>query len=192
MVVMGCLRLISALFCATSVHAFVPPASGLLSQSLASHHSATRTPPESRRVIMSVATRPMGDATTGIIPTYPIKTINSHDDFLASMVQSQNKLVVVNFFDKFCRACDEINPKFEKMALDRNDDASFYRVEFSTNKSLCKQLGIQRLPTVQMYAGSLGRVEDMPAGPSRFSQVEVSLNTLLQRTEIADEFGREQ
>ncbi|CAM9975510.1 unnamed protein product, partial [Laminaria digitata] len=74
------------------------------------------------------------------------------------MAQHQDKLVVVKFFDQFCRACDEIRPRFEELSRSQpSEDAAFFELEFSTSKELCKQLGIKRLPTVQIYDGSKGR-----------------------------------
>ncbi|CAM9370703.1 unnamed protein product [Sphacelaria rigidula] len=104
-----------------------------------------------------------------------IKAIASHDDYLAALSENQDKLVVLKFYDQFCRACDEIRPRFEELSRNADpSDVAFFQVEFTTSKDLCKQLGIRRLPTVQIYTEE-GRVADLPAGPSRFSQVEEKL-----------------
>lgn len=57
--------------------------------------------------------------------------ISSHDELLRSLGDNQNTLVVIKFYDQFCRACDEIRPLYEELAQARSDDAAFFEVEVS-------------------------------------------------------------
>lgn len=58
------------------------------------------------------------------------QTIGSHDEYLAALAQHQDKLVVVKFFDQFCRACDEIRPRFEELSRSQSQEgAEFFELE---------------------------------------------------------------
>lgn len=164
---------IAALLCSASASAFVVPA-GRPNVARQTGASAAKraTLARSGLAMSSVASPPtLIPAATQEKPN--VQALGSHDEYLAAMAQNQDKLVVVKFFDQFCRACDEIRPRFEEMSRSQSsEDAAFFELEFSTSKDLCKQLGIKRLPTVQIYDGSNGRVSDLPAGPSRFAQIE--------------------
>ena len=60
----------------------------------------------------------------------PSQSLGSHDEYLAAMAQHEDKLVVVKFFDQFCRACDEIRPRFEELSRSRpSEDAAFFELE---------------------------------------------------------------
>lgn len=60
----------------------------------------------------------------------PPQSLGSHDEYLAAMAQHEDKLVVVKFFDQFCRACDEIRPRFEELSRSRpSEDAAFFELE---------------------------------------------------------------
>jgi hypothetical protein len=67
------------------------------------------------------------------------------------------------------------------MAQD-NPGVSFYEIEFTKAKSLCKSLGIKVLPTVQIYQGAEGKIADLPVGPKRFHLAEERLAEVLSGT----------
>ncbi|CAN0447882.1 unnamed protein product [Ectocarpus sp. 12 AP-2014] len=175
--------MIGALCCgASSAGAFVlpvgrPSGSSSSSSSLAARRTFNRRTPGGASMMMSsVAEPPAAKSTAAQEPERrPIvqQAIDSNDDYVSAMAQHQDKLVVIKFYDQFCRACDEIRPRYEDLSRSHpEEDAVFFDVEFSGAKDLCKQLGIMRLPTVQIYDGTNGRVADLPAGPSRFTDVE--------------------
>ncbi|CAN0185014.1 unnamed protein product [Pylaiella littoralis] len=172
--------IIGVLCCsASSAGAFVVPAGRPSASSVASSAARRTSATSARRVtgglfMSSVATTPIASSPTATPDRRSkVQLIGSHDDFTTAMAQHEDKLVVIKFYDQFCRACDEIRPRFEDLSHSVPDeDAAFFELEFSGAKDLCKQLGIRRLPTVQIYDGAAGRVADLPAGPSRFSDVE--------------------
>ena len=41
-------------------------------------------------------------------------------------------------------------------------------IEFGANTSLCRALGIKRLPYVHIYKSPVGRIADFSCGPSKF------------------------
>ncbi len=46
--------------------------------------------------------------------------------------------------------CKAIKPRLEALVKTYCTGASFYEVEFMGNRDLCKQVNIQRLPTLQV------------------------------------------
>ena len=63
------------------------------------------------------------------------QALGSHEEYLAAMAQNQDKLVVVKFFDQFCRACDEIRPRYEELSRSQpSDTAAFFELEVRSDK----------------------------------------------------------
>ena len=48
-------------------------------------------------------------------------------------------------------------------------------VEFGANTSLCRALGIKKLPYIHIYKCPVGRIADFSCGPSKFSMLEEKL-----------------
>ena len=58
------------------------------------------------------------------------KRVRTNEDFISALAEHKDKLVVVKFYDKFCRACDEIRPRFDDLARSSgSDEAAFYEIE---------------------------------------------------------------
>lgn len=58
------------------------------------------------------------------------QAIGSNDDYLNAMAQHEDKLVVIKFYDQFCRACDEIRPRFQDLSRSLpEEEAIFFQVE---------------------------------------------------------------
>ena len=58
------------------------------------------------------------------------QAIRSNDDYVNAMAQHEDKLVVIKFYDQFCRACDEIRPRFEELSRSLpEEEAMFYELE---------------------------------------------------------------
>ncbi|CAM9097269.1 unnamed protein product [Chrysoparadoxa australica] len=108
-----------------------------------------------------------------------VQGIESQDDFMQALGRHANDVAVVLFYDKACRACAAVAPKFDRLSLRYGDCAGFYEVEFTSNKPLCKNLDIKVLPTVQIYRGSEGKVLDTPCGPKKFPSVADGLARIL-------------
>merc|ERR1712129_407332 len=72
-----------------------------------------------------------------------------------------------------------IAPRFERLAKEFDGDASFYEIEFSANKDLCRRLDTKKLPCVQFFRGAEGRVATVMCGPSKFPEVREKLVELL-------------
>lgn len=60
------------------------------------------------------------------------QAIQSNDDYTLAMAQHEDKLVVIKFYDQFCRACDEIRPRFEELSRSLpENEAMFFELEVS-------------------------------------------------------------
>lgn len=76
--------------------------------------------------------------------SYVLQSIGSNDDYATAMAKHDDKLVVIKFYDQFCRACDEIRPRFEDLSRSLpEEDAVFYELEVGRHK----KLGILRYST---------------------------------------------
>lgn len=61
-----------------------------------------------------------------------LQGLASNDDYVEAMAKHHDKLVVIKFYDEFCRACDEINPRFAELSRAHSEeDAVFFELEVS-------------------------------------------------------------
>ena len=78
--------------------------------------------------------------------------------------------MVVKFYAPWCRACKAVEPKFLQISKDpayASIPIAWGQLSVQHNKAYVKSLGIMALPSIQIYAGSEGLVENFPCGPSK-------------------------
>ena len=78
--------------------------------------------------------------------------------------------MVVKFYAPWCRACKAVEPKFLQISKDpayAPIPIAWGQLSVQHNKAYVKSLGIMALPSIQIYAGSEGLVENFPCGPSK-------------------------
>jgi hypothetical protein len=78
--------------------------------------------------------------------------------------------MVVKFYAPWCRACKAVEPKFLQISKDpayADIPIAWGQISVQHNKAYVKSLGIMALPSIQIYAGSEGLVENFPCGPSK-------------------------
>jgi len=83
--------------------------------------------------------------------------------------------MVVKFYAPWCRACKAVEPKFIQISKDENYSSIpivFGQISVQHNKAYVKSLGILALPSIQIYAGSEGLVENFPCGPSKIPMLK--------------------
>lgn len=98
---------------------------------------------------------------------YDILSPEQHAAFLAA---NPDKLIVIKFYAPWCRACKGVAPRFIQISKDdKYADVPIVWAQLSVqhNKPFVKSLGIMALPSIQMYAGSEGLIENFPCGPSK-------------------------
>ena len=90
----------------------------------------------------------------------------SLDELLGLLAGAGDKLVVVDFFATWCRACRGVFPKVVAMAS-TNPCVLFIKCDFDANKDVARAMGVKALPTFQLFRGPEGRLDSFTAGPSK-------------------------
>ena len=86
--------------------------------------------------------------------------------------------MVMKFYAPWCRACKSVEPKFLAISKDKkyaDIPIIFGQMSVQHNKQYVKSLGIMALPSMQIYAGSEGLVENFPCGPSKIPMLKRKL-----------------
>eukprot|EP00573_Skeletonema_grethae_P009389 CAMPEP_0201706698 /NCGR_PEP_ID=MMETSP0578-20130828/49531_1 /ASSEMBLY_ACC=CAM_ASM_000663 /TAXON_ID=267565 /ORGANISM="Skeletonema grethea, Strain CCMP 1804" /LENGTH=659 /DNA_ID=CAMNT_0048195185 /DNA_START=92 /DNA_END=2071 /DNA_ORIENTATION=+ len=118
------------------------------------------------------------------IPDFP--SINEHgiydivnaDQHNAWLKANPDKLMVIKFYAPWCRACKSVEPKYIQISKDpkyKDIPIIFGQLSVQHNKAYVKSLGIMALPSMQIYAGSEGLVENFPCGPSKIPMLKRKL-----------------
>lgn len=103
---------------------------------------------------------------------------NSTPTNSAWLAANPDKLMVIKFYAPWCRACKTVGPKFVQIAKDpkyADIPIIFGQLSVQHNKAYVKQLGILALPSIQIYAGSEGLIENFPCGPSKIPMLKRKL-----------------
>ena len=64
---------------------------------------------------------------------------------------NSDKLVLIDFYADWCAPCKKMKPYLEKISKDMADKVFVIRINADDNQSLCKELGIDALPVLQLY-----------------------------------------
>ncbi|KAJ8635118.1 hypothetical protein MRB53_009385 [Persea americana] len=91
----------------------------------------------------------------GIQPN--MKEIQSAQDLVDSLLNSDNQLVILDFFSPGCGGCRALHPKICQIA-EQNPDVHFIQVNYEEHKSMCYSLNVHVLPFFRFYRGAQGRV----------------------------------
>jgi len=92
------------------------------------------------------------------------------EDHLALLAAHPGKIIITKFFAPWCRSCKGLEPKFVAVSKDEkysNLPLLFAQMTVQDSKDYIKSLGILALPSVQIYTGTDGLVENFPCGPSK-------------------------
>lgn len=84
--------------------------------------------------------------------------VHSTQEFVDTLSNAGEKLVVVEFYASWCGSCRALYPKLCKLAAEHLD-VEFMKVNFEENKPMCKSLNIKVLPYFHFYRGSEGRLD---------------------------------
>ena len=144
------------------------------------------------------------------IPAFPSKNdhgiydIINADQHNAWLKANPDKLMVIKFYAPWCRACKSVEPKYIQISKDdkyKDIPIIFGQLSVQHNKAYVKSLGIMALPSMQIYAGSEGLVENFPCGPSKIPMLKRKLTdtinakvdpvSLTLKLDCADERNKE-
>lgn len=99
-----------------------------------------------------------------------LRGVVSTPEFLQVLAENTDRLVVVDFYAKWCGACKALYPKILQLA-ERNPDVLFVKVDFDDNRKMSKSLGVKVLPYFHFYRGSAGRVAAFSASVSKVQRL---------------------
>jgi len=125
-----------------------------------------------------------------------ITNVKKTDDFLEFIAEDE-RLCVVKFYASWCKSCAKFGIRYKKLATKHGDKTNkagkirepgmvrFAEVEYGQNTSLCRALGIRKLPYIIIYKASVGKIAEFPCGPKYFDERLVT--RLNQYLEMSDE-----
>mmetsp|Transcript_18374 Transcript_18374/g.33680 ORF Transcript_18374/g.33680 Transcript_18374/m.33680 type:complete len:645 (-) Transcript_18374:126-2060(-) len=119
---------------------------------------------------------------------YEIQNAKQHNAWITA---NPDKLMVIKFYAPWCRACKSVEPKFVQISKDKkyeNIPIVFGQISVQHNKQYVKSLGIMALPSMQIYAGSEGMVENFPCGPSKIPMLKRKLTETINAKVDPDSF----
>lgn len=106
----------------------------------------------------------------------------SLDNFQQVILQeSQNKIVMVEFWAQGYEASDQLAPVLEKLANQHSDHLIHARVDVQQEQQIAAQFGVQGLPTVILVKE--GQPIDGFAGPQEEAQIKALLEKHLPKPE---------
>ena len=100
-----------------------------------------------------------------------VKDITSIRQLIDELERATDKLVIVSFHATWCSACRKVQPKVVNQVKNRAEDILLLKVRYDTNKSICKTLGVRKLPYFHFYRGSQGRLADFSASAKTFHRI---------------------
>lgn len=62
-----------------------------------------------------------------------------------------DKTVLVDFYADWCAPCQKMKPYLEEIAKDMSEKVVVIRINADENQALCKELGVDGLPVLQVY-----------------------------------------
>jgi thiol-disulfide isomerase/thioredoxin len=96
------------------------------------------------------------------------------DDFREKLKENEDRLLVVRFYSHFCKSCQAITPRFNRLAR-RNPKVSFLDIPITKdNKDLAEANGVIAVPYAHIYAPNMGLVDEMRIGKMYWDDFEDS------------------
>jgi len=73
-------------------------------------------------------------------------SVNEFSELITS-----DKIVMVDYFAKWCAPCKVMEPFLDDLSEKYSDKLKFIRIDYDQNLPLVKSLGVQGLPVIQIY-----------------------------------------
>ncbi|KAK9806552.1 hypothetical protein WJX73_010825 [Symbiochloris irregularis] len=100
--------------------------------------------------------------------------VTSVQHFIDVMAEAQDKLVVVEFYAKWCNACRTLFPKVCSLC-GPDPNVLVLKVDWDENKDICTAMGIKVLPYFQFYRGPVGRIAQFPLSITKVQKLRDAL-----------------
>lgn len=82
----------------------------------------------------------------------PIKTPKNKKELDGIIANSGDKLVVIDFFSKWCGPCKKVGPEFEKIS-EEYSNLVFVKIDATEKEDMAEEYGIENLPTFVLLKG---------------------------------------
>ncbi|XP_073023990.1 thioredoxin-like 1-2, chloroplastic [Primulina eburnea] len=100
--------------------------------------------------------------------------IESAQEFVESLSNAGDKLIVVDFYSPGCGGCKALHPKICQMA-ELNPDTIFLMVNYEQHKAMCYALHVHVLPFFRFYRGAEGRLCSFSCTNATINKFKVAL-----------------
>ena len=101
------------------------------------------------------------------------------DEFLAVTEQAaeSNRLVVVKFYSKGCRACLRIAAQYRRLALDlKASGVDCFEAELKQSPMLLQRLDVESVPSIQIFDGEdITRLAMYTCQPKEWKKVDAKV-----------------
>ncbi|KAM6583412.1 hypothetical protein CsatB_010414 [Cannabis sativa] len=102
--------------------------------------------------------------------------IHSTQEFLSTLGEAGDRLVIVEFYGTWCASCRALFPKLCRTAED-HPEILFLKVNFDENKPMCKSLNVKVLPYFHFYRGADGQLESFSCSLAKFQKIKDAIAT---------------
>ncbi|GCA64202.1 thioredoxin, partial [Kipferlia bialata] len=82
-----------------------------------------------------------------------VHEITSGADFNTYLEQSQDKLLVIDFFATWCPPCKAIAPIYAQLAQTHGEKVNFIKVDVDRHGQLAQAFGVRAMPTFAFIKG---------------------------------------
>jgi len=117
---------------------------------------------------------------------FAITTEDDLQQLLEQMEQADRRLLVVDYYAPWCRACQKLLKQMHKIAVQEEfGDVAFAAVDFERSRELCKSRNMKKLPTLELYRGNT--LQQRWAGASKqrlLDRLEAAMNGESVETDV--------
>lgn len=106
-----------------------------------------------------------------------VLVVNTLEEYKAVVADETEKIVVVRFYAKWCKACKAIGPSFYRLAS-THPNVKFVEVPVTQqNANLHQGLGVSSLPFGHIYHPEVGLAEELRISKKFFARFETILQS---------------
>ncbi|KAF5748487.1 thioredoxin-like 2 chloroplastic [Tripterygium wilfordii] len=102
--------------------------------------------------------------------------IHSTQEFLSTLSEAGDRLVIVDFYGTWCASCRALFPKLCRIA-EEHPEILFLKVNFDENKPMCKSMNVKVLPYFHFYRGADGQLEAFSCSLAKFQKIKDAIAT---------------
>lgn len=111
-------------------------------------------------------------------PPAPVKLIDGVEEYLQTLRDNHDSLVVLKIFAPWCRSCRGLQPKVARLAREY-PNVKFFKMDYERNKPLGYRLGVSSMPTFIFYHGAAGEIDKFSCGPLRAGIIREKIDQVL-------------